>query len=702
MKRLYILIVFFFSFLHSSASITTTFSVNNVVDDTDKFVYLHSLEILNNCTVISIKIVPKKDFKRLNIWISDNTIIKADELELPILGLEISKKGDEIIFSSEAFNGKWELYNLKEGKSYYYRMAFEGVIPPGVFKISLIDNGTERGYHGYIFRDQFINNTTLKSYDFKSEPLKSTYFTNSKTLQSSDNTYTASLYSIKIFSNYTTATIKLIPNQDINELTLYQSENTVLLADGYKRPIQGFLGDFDENNDSTLYSSPFNGSWKWVNAKAGIEYLYTIVFDGTINYGIEKISIIDNANEKGRTGFSFLNITIDNPVPFDLSNLDDYLIYQFNNIKDYILNQNTFLKWLYLTLSLIVALLLFKLFTYVVKVIISWLWSTFTKRLNNRKPRKKNINEILKERDKPIFVKVFSTSEYKTLKLIKKTRFFNGRYIQYYSTGEFFSRVYLHPGDYLYKIVLSFIEIKERCKSSSIKAAFSECPGLLDQLNRFVKGENSDWVYVKWIDGQETICLRNMFLFYEIGAYKRGQDSLKNIIAEVHKINTSLLKEKLTFAKFLRKSSKWIIRGGVKLLAAAAAGYIGANLPDFDFDFDVDVDVPDLDVPDLANFDVPDYDNDPNIGDENIDELSYDDSMQNGSDESNVSFKGSSDKEITVHQEGNSSKTTTVTAKKVPGTSNTWDIYKGNTYVTRLNGIVHGSFNLDGFGKAKF
>lgn len=68
-------------------------------------------------------------------------------------------------------------------------------------------------------------------------------------------------------------------------------------------------------------------------------------------------------------------------------------------------------------------------------------------------------------------------------------------------------------------------------------------------------------------------------------------------------------------------------------------------------------------------------------------------------DRGNPSFRGN--KTLTVHQEGNSRCTTTVTAKKVAGTSNQWDIYKGSTYITRLNGIGRGTkFYIDGFGTA--
>lgn len=688
MKQIYATIVFLILSFYSYASNTTYFSVDNAIQDIDKTAYLHSLEIAENATIVKIKIIPKKDFSRLNFWSSENTVIKVGELELPILGFQIKKnENGERIFSTEPFNGKWGWNDLKRGKDYYYTMVFEGKIPAGVFKISLIDKGTEDGYHGYIFRNKIINNEPLREYDFNTNPLKSTYFSDGEKIQSSSKQYSASLYSIKIFSNYTTATIKLVPNKDLESLRLYQSENTNLEVGIYTLPIQGFLGKFKESNDSILNSLPFDGSWHWSNVKAGEDYYYTMVFDGKIPNGKEIISIIDRGNDAGMRGFSFDDITISNPIPFEWSNFDDYVIYQWNHLIKYILSQNTALRIIYISILAIICLALF----YAVIRLLTILLAKILSRIQNqaqlhKKSKKRNINDALKAKDSTIYINVLHTSEdtteYKPQKLIKKTRFFKGRYLQYFSTGEYFSRVYLHPGDYLYKVVLSFIEIKERCKSSSIKKAFSECPSLLQQLEGFIKGENSDWVYVKWTDGQESICLRNMFVFNEVGAYWRGYNSLKWIIAEVPKIQTSLLKEKISFTEFLRKNFKWIIRGGVKLLAATVAGYIGANLPDFDFD--VDVDVPDIDPDFDFDIDIPDVDPDFDIDSDfdNTDgtDLTNSDNPQNGY---NVSFGA---QKATLNRSGGGLGSIDVTITKEPGSANLFCITDGSTTIHNVPG----------------
>lgn len=75
------------------------------------------------------------------------------------------------------------------------------------------------------------------------------------------------------------------------------------------------------------------------------------------------------------------------------------------------------------------------------------------------------------------------------------------------------------------------------------------------------------------------------------------------------------------------------------------------------------------------------------------DELGYSDNSGY-----NVSFEGS-DKTITVHQEGNSNRTTNVTAQKVSGSSHKWDIFYNGKKVTTLNSIRNGKFYLPGFGE---
>lgn len=307
------------------------------------------------------------------------------------------------------------------------------------------------------------------------------------------------------------------------------------------------------------------------------------------------------------------------------------------------------------------------------------------------------INKKLRAHDSSLTIQVLKDNEFKNVGIIKKIRKFQNKYIKYYSTGYCFSRVYFYPGNYLYKVVLSYIEITQRCKASSIRNAFAKCPKLLDRLNAFINGESSDLIYVKWIDGQETICIRNKFILHELGAYQRGISLYKEIVRDVCLIDSTVLREKYTFTKFLKQSSKWIIRGGIKLLAASVAGCIGANLPDFDFD--IDVDVPDFDTPDFGSLDLPDIDMSDNINidfDSNCNAHDTDDAA----DYSNVAFMGSNG-QITVHQEGNMSNTKVLRVEKINGTSHQWKVFDGNTYIATIKSLRNASFFLPGIGNVK-
>lgn len=684
MRQILFTIVILCFNLFSSASINTIFSANNKIERPNRTVSLHSLKIFEDCAIVTIKIVPKQDFERLNFWSSKNTVLKVGNSELSIVGFKINGIDGSSFYSSAPFDGTWGWDDLKKGKSHYYSMKFKGKLPPGIFKISLIDYGDDEGNHGYNFRNQIINNAPLSDYDFSSNPIRSTYFTDEKSIETDDKSYTASLQSVKIYSNFTTATIKLVPNVDIESLPLYQSEKTILKTKDSSYPIQGFLGDFYETKDSILNPLVFNGTWNWKKAKAGEEYYYTMVFDGKLRQGFESISIIDEGNDNGMHGFSFKDVSIDNPVTFKWNHLDEYVIYHFNRLLDYILRQPLFLSWLYLFILLsTVGIPLIIAFRALIKLIckvqirIEETWQV------KKKQTKYYRNKILKEKDEIYLVGVLDvsgdTAEFKTQKLIKKVRLYNGRYIQYYSTGDYYSEVYLHPGDYLYKVVLSYIEIKGRCSSSSIKAAFSRCPALREQLNRFLKGESSYWVYVKWFDGQDTVCLRKPFNFFEIRTYLHGQDELKRISADVHKIQTSLLKEKLSWEKAVKNGLKWIGKGLVKVFAASVFGYIGASLPDFDFDMDIDTPSSDLGL----GLDIPEFDNEMDF-DINSD---YDSGDFNSypDDESgyNVAF-GSQN--ASLNRCGGSSDSLPVTITKVPGTANEFSIKDQFGHVVKVKG----------------
>lgn len=154
---------------------------------------------------------------------------------------------------------------------------------------------------------------------------------------------------------------------------------------------------------------------------------------------------------------------------------------------------------------------------------------------------------------------------------------------------------------------------------------------------------------------------------------------------------------------------KTLIKTGVKLVALCVAPYAVAAIDGVDLLVN-GMDVFDMDMSDFsyANFDDNLLDMGEGFDGNNYSsDVPYDcndsssDIWYSSDSEYNVSFQGS-DKEITVHQVGNSSRTETVTAKKVAGSSNKWDIYKGNTYITTLQGILHGKFHLPDFGDVAF
>ena len=137
-----------------------------------------------------------------------------------------------------------------------------------------------------------------------------TYFYGKDKCQS--NKETAALYSVKIYSDYTTVTIELIPTVNRNRMNYYSSRNTYIYIDNdTKLYISGFL----KNNNGSEYIStePFSGNWGWDNVNKGEKYYYTMVFKGTIPPGVTIFSMIDDGDYNGSRGYGFRNYTINNP-----------------------------------------------------------------------------------------------------------------------------------------------------------------------------------------------------------------------------------------------------------------------------------------------------------------------------------------------------------------------------------------------------
>lgn len=137
-----------------------------------------------------------------------------------------------------------------------------------------------------------------------------TYFYGKDKCQS--NKETAALYSVKIYSDYTTVTIELIPTVNRSRMEYYSSTSTYISVDNdTKLYISGFLRS--ENGNEYISTEPFSGNWGWNNVKKGEKYYYTMVFKGRIPPGVTNFSMIDNGDYNGRRGYGFRNYTINNP-----------------------------------------------------------------------------------------------------------------------------------------------------------------------------------------------------------------------------------------------------------------------------------------------------------------------------------------------------------------------------------------------------
>lgn len=71
-------------------------------------------------------------------------------------------------------------------------------------------------------------------------------------------------------------------------------------------------------------------------------------------------------------------------------------------------------------------------------------------------------------------------------------------------------------------------------------------------------------------------------------------------------------------------------------------------------------------------------------------------SYSNLGEQHNVSFKG--EKNIKVHQEGNSSRTITLDIEKVPGASHKWHVKKDGKTIATITSLITGKFYVPGFG----
>lgn len=128
---------------------------------------LKSIEIQDNGVVVTIEVKALKALKRLKIFSTYNTYITSGNYQLlQLSGLVV---GNEI--KTCGIDAGWGWDKVAAGETRSYQLFFEGVLPPGVTTISIIDNGDYNGAHGYCFRNYNINNPRKNYSSINSEYL---------------------------------------------------------------------------------------------------------------------------------------------------------------------------------------------------------------------------------------------------------------------------------------------------------------------------------------------------------------------------------------------------------------------------------------------------------------------------------------------------------------------------------------------------
>lgn len=190
------------------------------------------------------------------------------------------------------------------------------------------------------------------------------------------------------------------------------------------------------------------------------------------------------------------------------------------------------------------------------------------------------------------------------IQLLRYERCYNGNKSIFYTDDSILSRnMYVYIGDFLEKLVLSYLEINEKCSNASIRAAFENCPYIYEYLRQYANGYDSPIIYF-YANNRYYYCIKKNYCTL-FNSKKATFYSLNGIASafrkEIPLINVSLLKPsyKLRAKKFFAENGKNALKFVVRAGAIVAAAAVGANLdlPDFDFD----VDVPDVDIPNFDN-----------------------------------------------------------------------------------------------------
>jgi hypothetical protein len=183
--------------------------------------------------------------------------------------------------------------------------------------------------------------------------------------------------------------------------------------------------------------------------------------------------------------------------------------------------------------------------------------------------------------------------------------------------------MYIYIGDFIEKLVLSYIEVSEKCTKRSVKKAFELCPNLTKWISQYSKGKDSPIRCLTLYNNtdKKVYCLGLPYSIIFDGkksTYNELSKIAETIREEGRLINKSALVGNGVFAarakKALATTAKYTIKAGAMILLGA----IGANIdgPDIDINIPIpnvdipDFDIPDIDIPDIntPNIDVPDID----------------------------------------------------------------------------------------------
>ena len=143
-----------------SFSQTTLFNSKPIIQGKES-TRLYSFDLHEDHIIVTIEIEAINKSKRINHWPTANTFIVYNQtIFAQIKGYYINGRIEQC-----GYDHQWGWSNVEKGEKKYYKLYFEGHIPAGLTKISIVDIGAKEwngsGFstvHGYCFYDYTINN----------------------------------------------------------------------------------------------------------------------------------------------------------------------------------------------------------------------------------------------------------------------------------------------------------------------------------------------------------------------------------------------------------------------------------------------------------------------------------------------------------------------------------------------------------------